>query len=131
MIRKFALIPAVVLVATLGLAACGSSSSGSSSKFCKDLTAFLDKYKTLVPTDATDSPKFAEGLAGLKKLQNEAPKAIKKDIGTLTDAAETLRSGNLQAVTDPGFAKKVERAFTSIRSYASGTCKITLPTEGQ
>jgi septation ring formation regulator EzrA len=128
MIRKFALIPAVVLVATFGLAACGGSSSGSSSSFCTDLKSLSEKGDSIIPSDATDSQKYSQAVDELKKLQKKAPSEIKSDLSTMIDALEKLQKGDLNAITDPNFAKKVEAAAKNIENYSTKTCKIETPT---
>jgi hypothetical protein len=46
----------------------------------------------------------------------------------MIDALEKLQKGDLNAITDPNFAKKVEAAAKNIENYSTKTCKIVTPT---
>lgn len=127
MTRKFLLLP---VVAALFLGGCGlfGGSSGSSSKFCEQARTLETNRNSLFPSDATDSQNFQKAVDKLKELQKSAPSAIKGDVSTLLDALQKLQSGDLKALTEPGFSAKVQSASKNVQNYLTKTCKIKIPT---
>ena len=126
--RKTLILPVLGLVAALGLAACGSGSSGGSEKaFCAKVQNYVDQGESILPTGVSDTEGYDQVIAGLRDLEQSAPKAIKPDITVFLQAAEKFQSGDLQALSDPEFTAELQAAAQNLERYNTEVCKITPP----
>lgn len=128
MIRKSIAASAILVAVALGAGACSSSSADdSNSAFCKELRSLSERGESIFPRDASDSEGFQQALDEAKKLEKQAPKAIKEDVEVIVQAIERVKDGNLEALSDPEFGNKLQVAAQNISEYGTKVCKVEPP----
>lgn len=112
-------VAAVLAVVAFDLYRSDSGSDADVARYCR-LSGELDEVSAR--TGAASAPAAYDGTPeqikaavaemgkGLGELRTVAPKAVRADVGVVTDALERAAAGNANAVKEPGFTASALRA---------------------
>ena len=113
------------LSAAFLLAACGSSGGAEVSAFCTQVKAFRTKYQA--NASSLTASEIAKASAELQSIAKTAPKAIKADTQTVSEAFDIYASGK----TPPAYrSQEIKTASDNLTKYGEKHCGIkpTTPT---
>ena len=109
----------VVLSAAILVSACGGGGGSDVAAFCVQVRAFRAKYGS--DFNPADKKKVAQAKIDLRTMANDAPKAIRADASSVSDAFDFFADGK----SPPAYrTEEIQTASENLTKYGENHCGI-------